>query len=106
MTKFNEAVNLIIKSILSDQTGIHFFQRLRCFSRKIKVWEPKNHSFEIFTFLIKSVLISLISGVDSKTTDEAFFIYFFSYFINSREVSEQFTHYFYTSILMMDTLRI
>ena len=50
LTKFNEAVNLIIKLFFPDQTAIPFFLLLRFFSRKIEVWEPENHKFQNYNF--------------------------------------------------------
>lgn len=44
----SKAVNLIIKLFFPYQMGISFFLLLRFFSRKIEVWRPKNHNFEIF----------------------------------------------------------
>jgi hypothetical protein len=52
-----------------------YIKRVTFFLRKIEVWEPKNHNFEFFYFISKSVLISLTSDVDPKTTDLASVLY-------------------------------
>jgi hypothetical protein len=70
LTKFNKAVNLIIKQFLSDQTGIPFFSNLRFFLEKSRFWSQK-----IIIFFPKNVLISFISDVDPKTTDLASVLY-------------------------------
>jgi hypothetical protein len=67
ITKFTKAVNLIIKLFFSASNGLPFCLNFTFFSRKIEVWRPKNHNFEIL--FRKSMLLSLISGVDPKTTD-------------------------------------
>ena len=54
ITKFAEAVNLIIKKKFPDQSGVPFFVLSRFFSRKIEVWEPKNHNFQNFYFFYKN----------------------------------------------------
>jgi hypothetical protein len=72
ITEFTKAVNLMMKLFFRIKWAFLFSYFYVFFSRKIEVWRPKNHNFEILYFFTKSMLISLISGVDPTTNDAEF----------------------------------
>ena len=72
ITKFAEAVNLIIKKDFRIKAGSLFSYFHVFFLEKSRFGSQKIIISKIFIFFPKTVLISLVTAVDPKTTDLAF----------------------------------